>query len=447
MGSSPKPPKTPETDYKKDILSFIGGLKEGFPSVYELESEYRPKWQDLNLLDVSKFGLGAMGLAPQFTKGAAQQLGAAREAELGQMTGQAGRVRNLMNKLSPEQAAQVKRMQNLASQAAGAEGAYAGRMGEALGMYGIRPQTFNPTIQAAEQDAAMANQMAQEAYARRGTLSAQEQRSAQQTAREAAQSAGRLGGNAAIAAEVQNREAALAGRRAQASQAGQQAFDQRQNLANLRFQEQQALFNQGITGAQATAEMQQAGLGQLQDIEKMRMGLRGLAGEEAMRAYQAAGGFYTQPGLNLLNQTPQSYTAGQQMMGLGLEAIGSGRPQMIDIGTPFNLGAAERQNQFQAAQSKYASDVATRNANTQAAASTAAAIAMYAGMAASDKRVKKDIEKIGKTDGGLPIYTFKYKGEDKTQMGVMAQDVEKKQPKAAATAPSGIKMVNYSKIK
>jgi hypothetical protein len=446
MGSSPKPPKTPKTDYKKDILSYIGGLQEGFPSVYELESEYRPKWQDLNLFDVSKFGLGAMGLAPQFTQGAAEQLGAARESELGQMTGQARLARGLMEGLSPEQAAQVASMQDLASQAAGAEGAYAGRMGEALGTYGIRPQTFNPTIQAAEQDAAMANQMAQEAYARRGTLSAQEQRSAQQAAREAFQSAGRLGGNAAIAAEIQNRESALAGRRAQASQAGQQAFEQRQNLANLRFQEQQGLFGQRVGGAQATAEMQQAGLGQLQDIEKMRMGLRGLAGDEAMRAYQAAGGFYTAPGLQLLGSQPLSYQSGQQMMGLGLEAIGSGRPQMIDIGTPFNLGASERQNQFQAAQSKYASDVATRNANTQAAASTAAAIGMAA-LAFSDKRVKKDIEKIGKTDGGLPIYTFKYKGEDKTQMGVMAQDVEKKQPKAAATAPSGIKMVNYSKIK
>jgi hypothetical protein len=207
----------------------------------------------------------------------------------------------------------------------------------------------------------------------------------QQTAREGAQAAGRVGGNAALASEIMGREDIMARKRAEAAQAGQQAF----NLA---------------------------------------------------------GQFYTTPGLQLLGSQPLSYQSGQQMMGFGLEAIGSGRPQMIDIGTPFNLGAAERQNQFQAAQSKYASDVATRNANTQAAASAAAAIGMAA-LSFSDKRVKKDIEKIGKTNGGLPIYTFKYKGEDKTQMGVMAQDVEKKQPKAAATAPSGIKMVNYSKIK
>jgi hypothetical protein len=427
MGSKPKSVSAPKANYSKDISSLLSAFQKSMPGILSFEQQYRPEFQRQNLADVSQFGLGMLGLSPQFTQGAAQQLGAARESELGQMTGQAGLTRGLMEGLSPEQAAQVASMQDLASQAAGAEGAYAGRMGEALGMYGIRPQEFgttitesnlaptatqrgllgetvtqggllSPTVQAAEQDAAMANQMAQEAYARRGTLLSQEQRSAQQTAREAAQSAGRLGGNAAIAAEIQNREAALAGRRAQASQAGQQAFEQRQNLANLRAAEQQALFGQQVGarqlrsaeeqalfgqrigareqalqqeqalfgqqatgaqqrmaeqqglfgqrvgGAQATAEMQQAGLGQLQDIEKMRMGLRGLAGDEAMRAYQAAGGFYTQPGLQLLGSQPLSYQVGNQMMGLGLDAIGAGKPQLFDVGSALNLGAAQRQN-------------------------------------------------------------------------------------------------------
>jgi len=339
MGSSPKPPETPKANYEKDILSYVGGLTKGFPSVYELESEYRPKWQDLNLLDVSKFGLGAMGLAPQFTEKALGQLGAAREAELGQTTEQAGMTRGLMQALSPEQAA---------------------------------------AVQASSQEAERARASAQ-------GVTPEERRGYEQQAREAFQASGRLGGNLGIVSEAMGREDVMAQKRAEAARAGESA-------------------------------------------------------------YKMAGQFYTQPGLQILNSQPLSYQSGQQMMGLGLEAIGSGRPQMIDIGTPFNLGASERQNQFQAAQSKYAADIQTRNANTQAAASTAAALGMAA-LSFSDKRVKKDIEKIGKTDGGLPIYTFKYKGEDKTQMGVMAQDVEKKQPKAAATAPSGIKMVNYSKIK
>jgi len=315
---------------KKTGLNLVGTQVKGvegyydqaIPSTMRTMDKYGGAFMDQGFRFGQQGVTGFQGLRDLAAGGEADAMARLREAELGTMTDQAGMTRGLMEALSPEQAAQVANMQNLASQAAGAEGAYAGRMGAALGTYGIRPQTFNPTIQAAEQDAAMANQMAQEAYARRGTLSAQEQRLAQQTAREAAQSAGRLGGNAAIASEIQIRESALAERRAQASQAGQQAFEQRQNLANLRFQEQQGLFGQRVGGAQATAEMQQAGLGQLQDIEKMRMGLRGLAGDEAMRAYQAAGGFYTAPGLQLFGSQPLSYQSGQQMMGLGLEAIG-----------------------------------------------------------------------------------------------------------------------------
>ena len=333
---------------EKQLAGTVGYYGSALPKFLDLNKQYSPEFIKQGFEFGQQGVTGFQGLRDLAAGGEADAMARLREAELGTMTNQAGMTRGLMESLSPEQAAQVKNMQDLAGQAAGAEGAYAGRMGEALGMYGIRPQTFNPTIQAAEQDAAMANQMAQEAYARRGTLSAQEQRTAQQTAREAAQSAGRLGGNAAIAAEIQNREAALAGRRAQATQAGQQAFEQRQNLANLRFQEQQALFNQGITGATTTADMQTAGLNQLQDIEKMRANMRNDAGAAATNAYNAAGGFYTTPGLNLLNQTPQSYTAGTNMANIGLN-FGNTMGANLDYNLPLNLaremgGATNQQN-------------------------------------------------------------------------------------------------------
>jgi hypothetical protein len=333
---------------EKQLTGTVGYYGSALPQFLDLNKQYSPEFIKQGFEFGQQGVTGFQGLRDLAAGGEADAMARLRESELGTMTDQAGMTRGLMESLSPEQAAQVKNMQDLAGQAAGAEGAYAGRMGEALGMYGIRPQTFDPTIQAAEQDTSMANQMAQEAYARRGTLSAQEQRSAQQTAREAAQSAGRLGGNAAIASEIQNREAALAGRRAQATQAGQQAFDQRQNLANLRFQEQQALFNQGITGATTTADMQQAGLNQIQDIEKMRANMRNDAGAAATNAYNAAGGFYTTPGLNLLNQTPQSYTAGTNMANIGLN-FGNTMGANLDYNLPLNLaremgGATNQQN-------------------------------------------------------------------------------------------------------
>lgn len=63
----------------------------------------------------------------------------------------------------------------------------------------------------------------------------------------------------------------------------------------------------------------------------------------------------------------------------------------------------------------------------------------------SDRRVKTNIKRIGKTDGGLPVYTYRYKGGEATHMGVMAQDALKKQPDAVA--PMGaILGVDYAKV-
>jgi hypothetical protein len=236
MGSSPKV-KTPKANYARDISQMLSAYQQSMPGILSFEQQYRPQFQDLNLQDVSRFGLGMLGMSPEFTQQTAQQLGVAREAELGQMTGQAGLTRGLMAGLSPEQASAVQQAQ----------------------------------------------QESQRAYASAQGVTPQERRMYQQTAREGAQAAGRLGGNAAIAEEVMGRENVMARKRAEAAQAGTLAFDM-------------------------------------------------------------ASQFYTQPGLQLLGSQPLSYQTGNQMMGLGLDAIGAGKPQLFDVGSALNLGAANRQN-------------------------------------------------------------------------------------------------------
>ena len=64
----------------------------------------------------------------------------------------------------------------------------------------------------------------------------------------------------------------------------------------------------------------------------------------------------------------------------------------------------------------------------------------------SDKRLKKNIRKIGKTKDGLNLYKYKYLGDDKEQVGVMAQEVEKVMPAAVITFMNGFKAVNYGMI-
>jgi len=270
MGSKPKSVKAPKANYQQDIGQMLSAYRRSMPGILSFEQKYRPEFQKLNLQDVSQFGLGLLGMSPEFTQQTAQQLGAAREAELGQMTGQSGLTRGLMQALSPEQAAVVGGAQ------AEAERAYAAAQG-------VTPE---------------------------------QQRMYQQAAREGAQAAGRVGGNYAIASEIMGREDMMARKRAEAAQAGE-------------------------------------------------------------RAYSMAGQFYTQPGLQLLGSQPLSYQVGNQMMGLGLDAIGAGKPQLFDVGSALNLGAANRQN-IVGAGAANAQSSATRNAAMMSAGGAVAGAAIIA---------------------------------------------------------------------
>jgi len=342
MGSAPKV-KAPKMDIAKDISSYVSGMSQSLPQILSQEQQFRPQFQGLNLGDIQSFLTGAggqqgiFGLSNQAAQQAGMGLGEARQAELGQMTGQAGLTRGLMQALSPEQAGVV--------------------------------QGFNTE--------------AQRALAASQMISPQEQRGYQQAAREGAAAAGRLGGNAAIASEVMGREDVFARKRAEAAQAGQ-------------------------------------------------------------NAYNVAQGFYTQPGLSLLSNAPLSYQQGQQFINTGLGAIGAGTPQLFDTSVGLNLGAAQRSNQLAAA-----------TANAQAKAAQQAGIMSSLGQAAgaagtlamlSDRRLKTDIKKVGMTDAGLPVYTYKYKGDDVTHMGVMAQEVEEVFPEAVEEI-NGFKAVYYNLIK
>lgn len=103
------------------------------------------------------------------------------------------------------------------------------------------------------------------------------------------------------------------------------------------------------------------------------------------------------------------------------------------------------------------SDLATQIGNAQASGIMGARNAQTGALnniigtgltafALSDRRAKKDITQVGKTDGGLPVYTYRYKGGDDTvHMGVMAQEAEKQNPKAVKTI-GDLKYVNYAEV-
>jgi len=70
------------------------------------------------------------------------------------------------------------------------------------------------------------------------------------------------------------------------------------------------------------------------------------------------------------------------------------------------------------------------------------AIANIAGALPSDKRAKENIQEVGKLNDGQTIYRYNFKGDPKTQIGLLAQEVEEVNPDAV-TAAGDLKMVNY----
>ena len=344
----------------KQLAGVTGYYGKALPAFMDLASQYSPEF----LKQGFDFGNLAMtgfeGMQTGAGSRAADTMANLRAQELGLATGQTGVVRGLMESLSPEQAEAVAQANRTAAQAQGLESDFMGRAGGMMSQYGSQVGQYDPTISGANADVTRATQMAEEAFARRGALSPEEQRAAQQQAREAGQAAGRLGGNAAIAEEIQNREAAKAARRAEAATFGQQAFGQQLDAARQRLASEQALFGQGIAGgAQRTAE-RQLGFNQLMDIEQQRAKLRDEAAQAGVRSYEMAGGFYTKPGLDFFKTTPASYTEGSKLAEYGLK-IGKEFGPELDYNLPLSLarergGALDARNlaQFEADQKRQA---------------------------------------------------------------------------------------------
>lgn len=120
-----------------------------------------------------------------------------------------------------------------------------------------------------------------------------------------------------------------------------------------------------------------------------------------------------------------------------------GNPAAANALTPDISGAFNQQ--YQGALAGYNANTASNNQTE----STIGSLALLAAMYFSDKRLKEDVRRIGKTNQGLPVYTYRFKGDPRVQMGVMAQDVEKEKPEAVFSlgGRGGPKMVNYEAIR
>jgi hypothetical protein len=180
-------------------------------------------------------------------------------------------------------------------------------------------------------------------------------------------------------------------------------------------------------------------------------------------------------------QLAQGQTLGgllQQGYGQALGAAQQGANQALQAGAQFgNLGTAQQQAALQQAQAQlgagttaqqtqqaglsalynqFLQSVAYPFQTSQFLTSAAGSLGPLMGSSTSefglqqttqpapffsDKRLKKNIKKVGKLNDGQPVYKYDY-GDGRTQLGLMAQDVEKSHPEAVGLS-HGYKTVDY----
>lgn len=272
---------------------------------------------------------------------------------------------------------------------------------------------------------------------------------------------------------------------AQANLAYQQNLANQQTIANLlqggygqalgAFQQQQGV---NLAAEQANrAAMQQTGQA-MAGLGQQAFGMGATAAQQQAGLGQTLAGLYGQQAAGLAGlgqqQFGQGMTAGQQQaqlaqMGYGMGAgtaqalagLGQGAQAAGLQGAQAMLGAGQIAQQTEQAgkQALYNQFLQEQGYPFQVA-QFLANIAMGTGALSgstttttqpapffSDRKLKENIRKIGETESGLPIYKFRYKGEDKdqTHIGYMADEVEKKHPDAVGEY-GGAKYVDYNKV-
>ena len=228
---------------------------------------------------------------------------------------------------------------------------------------------------------------------------------------------------------------------------GQQQFAQNLSAAQQRAALGQQQYSMGANTAQQLAALgqQQYGMGAntAQQLASLGQQQYGMGANTAQQLASLGQQQYTM-GANTANQIA-SLGAGAQTAGLqGAQAqMAAGQIQQqtnqAEDTALYNQFLQKQSYPFQVAQ--FEANIAEGTGGLSGSTTTT----RQPGGFFSDRRLKEDVKEIGKTFDGQPIYSYRYKeGDSRTQIGLMAQDVEKKHPEAVGVA-GGYRTVNYEK--
>ena len=146
---------------------------------------------------------------------------------------------------------------------------------------------------------------------------------------------------------------------------------------------------------------------------------------DAANTQQSAAASQYAPYLSLLSS----------LAGLGQESSSVSAGQGTTTGTGSSTSTGTSSEKGTSNLSEFAKIMAVLNTGSNMFGNVAKATA-------SDRRVKDDIAQIGELYDGTPIYRFRYKGDPRVSVGLMADDVERYAPEAVVEV-AGVKMVDY----
>ena len=139
------------------------------------------------------------------------------------------------------------------------------------------------------------------------------------------------------------------------------------------------------------------------------------------------------------NIASANFTNNARMMPVSeILSLLSNSPSSYDIAqAKYNLltGAINQRNQLQR---QYDDDQSRRMQDTMQTIGK-----IGAAFAASDKRFKENLQKVGQLDNGLNVYLFNYKNDKTPRLGVIAQEVRKVRPEAVIEDKTGYLYVRY----
>jgi hypothetical protein len=180
-----------------------------------------------------------------------------------------------------------------------------------------------------------------------------------------------------------------------------------------------------MTGARNQAE--QMGFARRMDVTGLGRGLGGAA----VGAYGAA------TGAGSAGMTTSMAPGGQYMQGMGQGASTIGAGQQMQLGGLGNI--------LQTQGNMYA---AAMNQSDPVMGLIGTGIGAYGALNPSDRRLKQDIELVGRDERTmLPLYEYAYKSDPSRRfIGVMADEVEAYMPEAVGEDENGYKFVNYGML-